>query len=265
MSFTFTTKDIIHRITVKFVESFLPTAKKKYHAKVVLQPRLDIHGIASKAGIYSIGVDPKVIEDGLTAGLELIRYLVSDGYVIDTPLFNLYLRIPGEYDGSETHLPPDTYPRISATFDKSFRQYIRDHVHVNFDGVDDTNGYIGETKDMTTGDISQTVTIGGVLIIRGYGLKVEADDEHASNVGVYFEPVSGIGKRVAAKVLIVNEPRTLTILADDSLVAHTAYTIAIYTQASAKTRSRLLKDVREVRSEFQVTAISKPLPVGNQE
>jgi hypothetical protein len=265
MSITFKPKDIIHRVTVKFVESFLPTAKKKYHAKVVFQPRLDIHGIASKAEIYNVGIDPKVIEDGLSAGLELIRYLVADGYVIDTPLFNLHLRIPGEYDGSETHITPGLYPRVSATFDGPFRQYIREHVQLNFDGVDDTNGYIGEAEDLTTGDVNQTVTIGGVLTIRGYGLKIESDEEHSGEVGIFFEPVSGLGTRVAAKLLIVNEPRTLTILTDSRLTVNRSYVIVIDTQSSARSSNHLLKNVREIRSEFEVTAVPGPTSGPTQE
>jgi hypothetical protein len=54
MALDFTAKDIIHKITAKFIHAFLPDAKKPYNLKAVFQPELDIHGIASKAEVYNI-------------------------------------------------------------------------------------------------------------------------------------------------------------------------------------------------------------------
>jgi len=125
MALDFIVKDVIHKINVKFMHAFLPDAKKPYNLRAVHQPELDIHGIASKADVYNITTPPKIIEDGLKAGIELIRYLVADGYRIKTTLFNLWMRIPGEYDGSETHLQEDMRPeprlRASAEFRKDPR------------------------------------------------------------------------------------------------------------------------------------------------
>ena len=110
MAIEFQVKDVIHNIIAKFVHTFLPEAKKPYNLRAVHQPELDIHGIASKAEVYNLSVSPKVIEEGMNAGMELIYYLVADGFKIKTPLFNLRIKIPGEYNGSETHLNPDTFP-----------------------------------------------------------------------------------------------------------------------------------------------------------
>jgi hypothetical protein len=112
MAIDFNVKDILHRIQVKFTHTFLPEAKKPYNLKAVHQPKLDIHGIASKADVYNISTSPKVIEDGLTDGMKLICYLAADGYSISTPLFNLKIRVPGEYDGSETRLPEGVFPEV---------------------------------------------------------------------------------------------------------------------------------------------------------
>jgi predicted alpha/beta-hydrolase family hydrolase len=96
MAIDFNVKDILHKIQVKFTHAFLPEAKKPYNLRTVHQPELDIHGIASKADVYNIGTSAKVIEEGLTAGMELIKYLVADGFKIKTPLFNLKVCVPGE-------------------------------------------------------------------------------------------------------------------------------------------------------------------------
>ena len=115
MAIDFTVKDVMHKIQVKFIHAFLPEAKKAYYLKAVHQQELDIHGIASKADTYNISTSPKTIEEGLTVGLKLIEYLTADGFKIKTPLFTLRLRVPGEYDGSETHLPAEGLPQGAFT------------------------------------------------------------------------------------------------------------------------------------------------------
>ena len=49
MALDFIAKDIIHKLSVKFIHAFLPSAKKPYNVKTVHQPELDIHAIAGKA------------------------------------------------------------------------------------------------------------------------------------------------------------------------------------------------------------------------
>jgi hypothetical protein len=142
MAIDFKVKDTMHRIVVKFIHAFLPDAKKPYNLKAVHQPELDIHGIASKADVYNIQTSPKVIEEGLTAGMELIYYLVADGFKIKTPLFNIKLRIPGEYDGSEKRLPTDFFPMARMQTSAAFRNYLKEHINLEFSGRDESDGLI---------------------------------------------------------------------------------------------------------------------------
>jgi hypothetical protein len=51
MALDFTVRDVIHNITAKFTQAFLPNAQKPYNLRAVFQPELDIHGIASKAEV----------------------------------------------------------------------------------------------------------------------------------------------------------------------------------------------------------------------
>jgi hypothetical protein len=144
MALDFTVKDVIHKITAKFAPAYLPEAKKPFNLRAVHQPELDIHAIASKADVYNIETDPKEIEDGFTAACELIYYLAADGYKIKTPLFNLRIRLPGEYDGAETSLAKGLHPEVRMQSAAPFRQYIRDRVEVQFDGIDQAEGLIAE-------------------------------------------------------------------------------------------------------------------------
>jgi hypothetical protein len=250
MALDFTAKDIIHKVTAKFVHAFLPEAKKPYYLRAVFQPELDIHGIASKAEVYNIETDPKVIEDGFTAACELIYSLAADGYKLKTPLFNLRIRLPGEYEGAETSLAEGLYPEVRMQSAARFREYIKERVGVQFDGVDQADGLIAEALDEASGLVDEVMTIGNILTIRGYGLKIEGDDEHKDEAGLFFE--DGAGSAIKAGIIAVNEPKTLKVIVPSGLAIRTGYTLKVVTQSSAKGGGALLKNVREVRSDFKL-------------
>ena len=256
MALDFSVKDIIHRVAVKFARAFLPGAKKPYYLKAVHQTELDLRGIASKAEVYNIHTSPKVIYEGAAAMMELIYYLAADGYIIKTPLFNLRMRVPGEYTGAETHLPEGVHPEAVLHPAAEFRNYLKDRVHVQFDGFEQYDGIIGEAVDEATGRVNEAATIGNILTIHGLGLKIEADDGHKSAAGLFFEAEDGahVAARVHAPVIAVNEPRTLKAVVPAGLKAGTAYRLGIITQSSVTHGSVLLKELREIWSDFMITA-----------
>ena len=252
MGIDFKINDVMHHISVKFVRAFLPKAKKPYNLKAVNQPELDIHGIASKAEVYNVTTSPKVIEEGLAAGIELIYYLAADGYKIKTPLFNLKIRIPGEYNGAETGLLEGIYPRARLQTSAEFRKYLEEKVKVEFDGIDDNEGYIAEAIDEATGIISQKITKGNILTVQGYGLRIDSDKEHSKDAGLFF--TSPTGTSVKASIIPVNEPRKLKILVPTELKTGTSYTITIGTMSSVRGKGKLLKRMRYVKSGLTLTA-----------
>jgi hypothetical protein len=252
MALDFTVKDIMHKIAVKFTHAFLPEAKKPYYLKAVHQPELDVHGIASKADVYNIGTSPKVIEEGLNAGMELIYYLAADGFKIKTPLFNLKIRVPGEYDGSETYLADGVFPVARLQTSAHFRKYLKERVKVEFDGLDQSDGLIAEAKDEATGLIDEAATVRNILTLHGYGLKIESDEAHKDEVGLWFDLSSD--DPVRADIVAVNEPRTLKVIVP-GLMAGSVYTVRLVTQSSAKTHTHLLKEPRVMVAEFTLTAM----------
>jgi len=252
MALDFNSKDVIHYIIVKFIPAFLPGAKKKYYAKAVLQRDLDIHDVASKAEVYNITTPPKVIEEGFAAALQLIQYLTADGYKITTPLFIIHMRIPGEFDGNETHLPTNVYPEVRMRIAASFRKYIRERVDVEFDGIDENTGLIGRIVDGRTGLIDQVTTIDDILTINGVGLKIEGDAAHANLVGVFH--VDSTGKEIPAKAIARNESRTLVIISSQFLTIGESYYLLVRTQSSVVSSSGILKTMREMKTEFMIIA-----------
>lgn len=252
MALAFIAKDVIHKITAKFTRAFLPDAKKPYNLKAVFQPELDIYGIASKADVYNMETDPKVIEEGFLAACELIYYLAADGYKIKTPLFNLKIRLPGEYEGAEISLPDGVYPEVRMQCAAPFRQYIRGRVRVQFDGIDKSDGFIAEALDEHTGQMDEVMTIGNLLTIRGYGLKVEGDAAHQNEIGLWFD--DGQNSPVKAEILAVNEPKTIKVIVPGGITAGSDCALKIVTQSSSHGSFHLLKELREFRSEFKLTA-----------
>ncbi|MCL2293947.1 MAG: DUF4469 domain-containing protein [Spirochaetes bacterium] len=250
MAIDFKVKDVMHNIIAKFVHAFLPEAKKPYNLRAVHQEELDIHGIASKASVYNLQTSPKVIEEGMNAGMELIYYLVADGFRIKTPLFNLRMRLPGEYNGSETHLNPDAFPvaRMQAT--AGFRNYLKDKVKIKIDGIDQTDGYIAEVTDEATGIVDEVLTLGNLITIRGWGLKIDGAQESHETIGLYFESDGEI--RTKAEIIAVNEPRTIKAIVP-YIPSDTKYRVVIVTQTSAKNSGALLKSIRELRADTVFT------------
>ncbi|MDR0785979.1 MAG: DUF4469 domain-containing protein [Treponema sp.] len=95
--------------------------------------------------------------------------------------------------------------------------------------------------------------MGNLLVIRGYGLKVEADADHAAQAGLFFD--DGETAPLKAEILAINEPRTLKAIVP-TLTVGKEYALKVVTQSSAKHSATLLKDLREIRSEFRLTAQS---------
>jgi hypothetical protein len=252
MSIEFTAHDKNHTVQVKFIPALLPEAKKPFNLRAAHQPVVDVHGIASKAEVYNIGTSPHVVEEGLTAALNIIRYLAADGYRIATPLFTLTLHIPGEYDGSETGLEEGCFPQARIRASAPFKKYLKEKVRLEFGGKDLREGIIGSACDEATERINETATIGRIIAIHGRALKIEADAAHRDQAGLYFE--DSAGPPVKAELVAVNHPRTLKAVVPAGLAPGAAYTLCVRTQGSVKGHGTLRKELREIRSEFTLTA-----------
>jgi hypothetical protein len=111
---------------------------------------------------------------------------------------------------------------------------------------------MAEVVDEASGLVDEVMTMGNLLTIRGYGLKIEEDQEHAGQAGLFFD--DGMHPVVKAEIIAVNEPKTLKVIVPAGLSVGMDYTLKVVTQSSAKHAAALLKGVREVRSDFKLTA-----------
>ena len=255
MGFDFKAKNVVLSIAVRYVKTFLPNVKKPYHLKTERQTVVDINGIASKAAEYNVTTPPKVIEQGLEAGLEVMAYLAAQGYQIKTPLFSLNVRVPGVYYGHETSLPEGVHPVARLRISREFRKLIKERVIIKFNGYDETDGHIAEAYDELSHSSNHVLSRGGFLTIRGGGLKIESDTEHELQAGVYFLPPAG--EPIRAPAVAVNEPKTIKLVIPNELVTGTAYRIAVHTMSSPKGRGTILKNMRNMSSNFTMFAPRK--------
>jgi hypothetical protein len=251
MNLNFTLRDALHRLAVKFVPASLPSAEKPYHLRAAFQKELDVHDLALKAAVYNMKITPKEIEDGFNAAIELMYYLSADGFRIKTPLFTLWMRIPGEYDGHEEALPEGVFPVPKLRTTASYRQFLKDKVDLEFAGVEALDGVIAKARDEATGSVDEVMTRGDLITITGKGLKILGDEERKDLVGVFFVPESGVP--IKAKSLAVNTRKTLKVLVPLELKAGESYQLAVETQSSSR-GGTMLKRVRDMRSSFKLVA-----------
>ncbi|MDR2359101.1 MAG: DUF4469 domain-containing protein [Prevotellaceae bacterium] len=186
---------------------------------------------------------------------------MSDGYEIDTPVFQLKAGFPGEYDGHETKLPDGVYPHGKITLSTRLREYMRKNIEPQFEGIVQNEGYIASFYDKNSDTTDTFITPGRLYIIRGGGLKIASDEERSADTGLYYEEAE-TGARIHEEMrdIAQNEPAVISGQAPTTLTPGKGYYIVIRTQSSAVHGSNLLRDVREVKSEFTVTA-----PVSAQE
>jgi hypothetical protein len=251
MNLNFNLLDALHTIAVKFVPASLPRAEKKYNLRATLQKELDVHDLALKAAVYNMKITPKEIDDGFNAAIELMYYLSADGFRIKTPLFSLWMRIPGEYDGHEEALPEGVFPVPRLRTSTAYRKYLKDKVKLEFAGFDKQDGVIAKARDEATGKVGEVMTRGNVITIIGKGLKILGDEERKEQMGVFFLPDSGAP--VKAKTVVVNTRKTLKVLVPLELMAGQSYKLAVETQSSPS-GGTILKRVRDMRSPFKLVA-----------
>jgi hypothetical protein len=273
MSTEMNTKDLMHRIKAKFYRATLPKAKKPYNLRVESQTELDVLAIASKAEAYNFTTSPKVIEEGLSAGMQLIKYLVADGYRIKTPVFNLSIRVPGEYDGTEVHLPAGHHPKGRLNLSAEARKYFEERVTVEINGKEDNAGYISEVIDTFDGSMDETLHIDFPFEVHGAGLKIAADADHAGQEGLFIVNAAtpSLSARIDPRFITVNEPHLLkasislsglekAIKTDDDVPVY----LEVRTQSSAKNTGTLLKDIRTVRTDFILKFVTEDTGAARQ-
>ena len=131
-------------------------------------------------------------------------------------------------------------------------KYLKEKVKVEFDGIERCESFIVEARDEATGLTDEVLTRGSILTINGTGIKIEGDEEHKDEVGVFFCPSAG--SPVKASIIALNNPKTLIVQIPNELTVGESYRLAIETQSSARHGACIIKKVRDIRSDFTLVA-----------
>jgi hypothetical protein len=59
-------------------------------------------------------------------------------------------------------LPDGTYPEVRLSVSRDFRNYIRENVVLEFDGIKSNNGYIANVDNHDDATTDEVITIGGL-------------------------------------------------------------------------------------------------------
>ncbi len=115
------------------------------------------------------------------------------------------------------------------------------------------NNVIAEILNRSTGNTNADITPGGVLELRGKGLKVGGT---SSGVCVFLldAETDSIAKRVEVKDLLVNTPSQVMFQVPAGLEAGKAYKVKISTQ-QGENRGYELKDPRLILSDIRLTCV----------
>ena len=114
---------------------------------------------------------------------------------------------------------------------------------------------IAEIVNHVTGEIDLTINAGAIFYVRGTGLKIESDDLHTDQAGLFLkDATTGVRTKIDAVNIALNMPHEIHAIAPATITAGQQYYVVVCTQSSAKSSSgRLLKDIREMKSDFTVT------------
>ncbi|OAV64853.1 hypothetical protein Barb4_03811 [Bacteroidales bacterium Barb4] len=242
------TRDQKHLVDVFFQETALETVEKPYFARVAHKDTLDLKHLAAKTALLYPGASEEDIYYKAVQLFSTAKYLIADGYTINTDLVRISISVPGQYDAHDRQIARGKSPRLNITAAPQLRNYIAHNVELNFTGVSTAEGYIEQMIDAETGSINEDATAKGAMTVLGFGLKLMDDGTtaHASLVGAWFVEDATAAMRVQAKV-IVNEPRRLVLVIPNLTAGD--WWLELVSQANPKGSSKLMKELLITRSE----------------
>lgn len=231
---------IYHTLQAYLYQNHLTDDDDSYYARIAANRSLSFDEICESAvsrGGSSLSVEH--IKSGTTAFLEEAKFLLCDGYSLNTDWLNAYIKVVGSFDK-----PHDTFDtdRHEIKFVLRPGTSLRDELSattVEIQGLADTEPYIDQVVDVYTGSVNSTLTPNRILRIVGDKLKVDGSD---STIGVYFvSTTDGTTTRVEDADVVRNNPSELEVMIPE--LSADSYNVRIISQYS---RSQLLNSPRTI-------------------
>ncbi|MDR1469846.1 MAG: DUF4469 domain-containing protein [Spirochaetaceae bacterium] len=243
-------KQVLHRVRVKLYPSNLPENEGKLIARTVNEKTLTYEEVcvaAKERGGYTGSLDN--LKEDVAVFLRESAHQLCDGFAINFGgMFSISPNLGGLLENEHEPIDPEkhkitfhfkTLPPLNA---------LSDRIEIISEGLADTNGYIMEITDVTTGQVNDVVTKGGIATITGDRLKVAGDP---AKVGVFFYSLGSpnVSIKVAGN-LAINDPKRIVFTVPE-LLAGKNFFVEVRTYYSGS-EARPLKEMRTVRSKFMV-------------
>jgi len=185
MSDIYAVKEKLHKMRAKLYPSYLPKTEGTYIARTANEAAVSIEDICASMKNRG-GFDGSYEEAVKTMRhffMEML-YQLADGFSVNLGYFSVHPNIGGTFANEKEAHDHNKHP-INFRFQalKPMRD-IRNEIDVIIDGIADTNGYIMDFTDVSTGAVNESCTQMAEFIINGYRLKVAGDHP---DVGVYFQ------------------------------------------------------------------------------
>ena len=248
MNLIYGTKQVMHRIRVKLYPNYLPGQEKTFIARTNSEATLNVEEIC--AALRDRG--------GFTGNyndlLEYVKqfndeaaYQLCDGYTVTNGYYSVYPNLGGTF--KKTHEPPDPQknPLTFRFRPLSALRNLAQHIHVEVEGLADSDAYIDEFTDTDNNETNSLFTPGNLFSLTGNKIKIAGDDP---SVGMYFVDKENPSTPVKVDRLNDNSPSKLAGLIPDYIPGTGVFKIEIRTQFSGS--NKLLKTPRVITSDFEL-------------
>jgi hypothetical protein len=242
-------KDVLHRIKAKLYPSNLPQTEGGYWALTENEATLSVEDVCTT--LVNRGGFPgkyEVLIDYVKQYLADFAYQLCDGYAVSTGYFSPHPNIGGIFSSDKEGHDHKNHPITIRFYTHAPMRELTGHITVDITGFADTNGYIANFTDVTTGAVNETVSGGDLFVIEGDKIRVAGDDP---SCGVYFES-PGLEQRIKVKENFAENHPSKIIGVVPMLIVPNSYRVVIVPQFSSG--SRYLKEPRTVVSKFMLSA-----------
>jgi hypothetical protein len=239
-------KEVLHRIRVKLYPNYLPNAEGAYIARTDSEASLSIEDVCASLknrGGFTGNYDD--LTDHIKQYFDEMAYQLCDGFAVNTGYYSVHPNIGGTFNNErETH----DHSKHPVSFRFRTLQKLRklaNNIAVEIEGIADTQGYIAEFLDVSTGAVNESFTNGGQFVIAGYKIKISGDNP---DCGVYFE--NGKFQLKVSENLAENTASKL--IGVIPACPPGTYKVVVKTQFSGSTNTPL-KNPRFIESGFELT------------
>jgi len=236
-------EDVKHRIRVRLYHSQLNGAKGAFIARTDSEAVMDVEQVCAKVKARTkFEGDYAELVDHVKRYFKEAMYQLCNGFAVTNGYFTIYPNVGGVFKTPTERYDPDKHPVSFRYRARATLRRIAKTIGVDVLGLADTEGYIDEFTDASTGTVNDIIHGGESFVITGDKIKVVDDGENA-DCGVFLELLGGqdAGRRIkVTRRLIENTPSKIIGTAP-MLVAPSRYRVVIVTQYNGSSNTFLSK------------------------